>query len=1043
MDKKLVLGLDIGVGSVGWGIVEKESGKIVDKGVRLFSEIDPENNANRRSFRHLRRSLRRKEFRLYRTRRLLLEMGVINSIDFKPLDNPYQIRSEGLKRELNKTELATAILHLMKRNGFRYDIADDEEDSGSKTIKENYLCDHQLNLLKTEGKVRGIDNRYHFSLYEKEFLKLLDIQKVNNSYKEKLINIFTKRRHFSEGPGSANSPTPYGRYLTLGAEPINLIEKMRGHCSIYPNELRAPKICPSAELHNFLNDLNNLKINGNHISEDKKRDIFENYILGKGKITIRQLENEVGVSASQIDGFRLNLKGEPILTEFSSLKKIKEACKKNSLIEYDIQSEDDFTKLDLVFEALTSTKIVEERYEKIVNLGVSKEYAKAFSKISGVNDYHSLSLKAIYELNEEMFIESKNSQQIICTFTRDKEGLTDLKLPKDIIMSPVVYKAVNQTFKIVKAIIKQYGQLDSIIVEMAREKNSKDEKEKIKKSQENYLKNKEKVLEILNGITTGEIKGPLLEKVLLYIEQNAKSPYSGKSIDLSNLVCNQQAFEIDHIIPYSISLDDSRSNKVLVYASENQIKGQRSPYQMFNNNIPSDWWSFSEFEAYVRTNYKGNGRRKVENLLNKDDINNSHVKEGFIERNLNDTRYATRLVLNSFRSYFDKNNVNTKVFVINGATTHHVRVMANLHKDRNYYYHHAVDALIIASFTKSTYLSTSLNKGFYDPETGEVLSYLNDNEIFGPVVGNVCSQLINFDNISDYKFSYKIDTKPNRSLSDQTLYGTRYIDDELYAVKKYKNIYDEKDGNKLAQIIRSGKGIEDLLIYKNDKNSFALLSKIVAQYPENCKNPFLQYKNDNGEFIRKYSKNKKGPIIKSIKYIEARVNSCLDLSNKYFVPSNGKGYPVKLQLSPYRMDLYCNESGKYKFVTVRYANVRFKNNQYVINDSWYKEQKELKGIDSSYRFINSFYRGDLIKRIYDDGSNLLEVFKTVNNDIESRIELEFFGKETIKFDENNVGKKFQYMTTFSKKVVKVEKYSTDVIGNRYVVKNEKLKLKWQ
>ena len=66
---------------------------------------------------------------------------------------------------------------------------------------------------------------------------------------------------------------------------------MRGHCSIFKDELRAPKICPSSEIFNLLNDLNNISIDGNHIGTERKEFIIQNYILDKVKITIKQLEN--------------------------------------------------------------------------------------------------------------------------------------------------------------------------------------------------------------------------------------------------------------------------------------------------------------------------------------------------------------------------------------------------------------------------------------------------------------------------------------------------------------------------------------------------------------------------------------------------------------------------------------------------------------------------------------------------------------------------------------------------------------------------------
>lgn len=1044
MARRIVLGLDVGVASVGWGLIDKKTGEIIDKGVRLFSEADSAENVKRRQFRSTRRHLRRKEFRLYRTRRLLLEMGVIDDISFVPLLNPYAIRCKGLNEKLTKPELATAILHLMKRNGYRYEVADDEESGGASKISEDYLCQHQLRLLDTSGKIRGHENRYHYSLYEKEMIKLLETQKISQEAKAKLIDLFSKRRHYSEGPGSANSPTPYGRYLSLGAEPINLIEKMRGHCSIYPEELRAPKVCPSAELFNFLNDLNNITIVGNHISQEKKADIIETYILGRGGMTIRQLETALGKTIIDIDGLRKDKKQKPILTEFKSLKKVKEATKKAGIAEYSIDSFDDLRELDIVFEILTQVKSIEERIEKLQAIGNSKlteEHIKCFAKISEVANYHSLSLRAFYELTGEMLVTSKNSQEIVVTISNNmSQRFASLKLPKDIIMSPVAYKAINQTLKIVSAVIKEYGNLDSIVIEMAREKNTKDLKDKISESQKKRREEKEAVLALLEKHGVSEPNGALIEKILLYIEQDGKSAYSGKAMDIGEIIARPSAYEVDHIIPYSISLDDSRSNKVLVFGSENQIKGQRTPYQVFANH-PHDWQSWEDFEAISRKRYFMKNPGKLNKLLEKRDINSSEVQSDFISRNLNDTRYISKEVLSILRGYFAHKNIATNVHVVNGLLTNQVRRIASLIKDRNMYSHHAVDAVIIASFLKSKYLESGLRNNWVDYETGEVFLNKDYADIFGPVVESVVKQLMTLDPISDFRFSYKVDTKANRSISDQTLYGTKYENGELYAVKKYADIYD-KPGEQLAGRIRENKDIEKLLIFRNDKKTFVLLQKIVASYP-NEKNPFLAYKKEHGDFIRKISKNGKlSPAIISIRYIEDRINTSLDLGHKYFKPVNGKGHPTKLQLSPYRMDLYQNATGTYKFVTVRYADIRYKKSHYIIDQTWYEAEKARLEIEKTYLFCNSFYRGDLMKWTDSKSITHLDIFKTVNNPLAKTVEMSFFGKETLK-EADGEFKRFQYIVTLGKSVTNIQKIGTDILGRQFVIQNEPLRMEWE
>lgn len=1070
MKKKLSLGLDIGIGSVGWGLIDIDTGSIIDKGVRLFSAVDPANNKKRREYRGRRRLIRRKEFRIYRAKRILLEMGVIETWIFTPSLNPYLIRVKGITQKLNNEELATAILHLIKRNGFRYTLVDSEDTVTEKTkIPEEYLCIHQLKILNQEGKVRGKDNKYSYSLYEKEFLKLLDVQNIANPYRERLLDVFKTRRHFSDGPGSINSPTPYGRYLYLGAEPINLIEKMTGHCSIYPDELRAPKVCPSAEIFNLLNDLNNLSIDRQKIvGTDKKLDIINNYIFDSGKITVTKLCNELGVSKENVIGFRVDKKDNPIITESKSIKKIREAAKKANLAEWtlnpweldkdgNLRGMEDIYFLDDVFAVLTKYKSVEERIDNLKTLQaqnkrLTDEYIAAFANITEVSGNHSLSLKALRQLTIEMINESLNSTQII---RNNHLGIQtyngELKLPKDIVISPVAYQAINQTFKVIKAILKTYSndnyEISRIFIEMTRSKNSQDEKDQIKNAQQRNEKERNDVIEILSEYPEEKINSKLIEKVLLYREQDSKSVYSGKTIDLNDLVTNPDNFEIDHIIPYSVSFDNSRSNKVLVYHSENQIKGQRTPHAVFHSgDKPLQWQSYSEFVKFVRNHYKDN-KKKMSNLLFDADINLAKVQEEFIERNLNDTSYATSYILsalNNFLSNSDKYR-HIKVHVINGKTTSMVRKLSNLKKNRDYHAHHAVDALIIASFSQSKYVMDKCLERIYDEETGEIYSPKDVKDIFNETIQTVCQQIKQLHYIDDFKFSYKIDSKPNRSISDETIYGTTLINGETYVIKNYSNIYDKQSCKKLIEILRKNDASSDnLLIKRNDPKTYDLLLKIVNQYLDSP-NPFAEYKKDYGDFVRKVSgEGKRAPIITKLRYIENKLGFHIDISNKFKQNNASFSQSVMLQLSPYRMDLYYNQSKKlYKFITIRYLNVGSKHGYHVIDSKWYDNEKTKYHIDSEYVFVNSFYRNDLIEITKQGEEPVLYLFKVVTNSKENKIELSYFGMENKKEKQPGKQVKDRLIISIGKNIVNVRKKATDILGNMFDVKDEPLKLRWK
>ena len=60
MSNGKILGMDIGVASVGVGIIDVSTGEVIHASSRIFSSADAANNAERRGFRGSRRLLRRK-----------------------------------------------------------------------------------------------------------------------------------------------------------------------------------------------------------------------------------------------------------------------------------------------------------------------------------------------------------------------------------------------------------------------------------------------------------------------------------------------------------------------------------------------------------------------------------------------------------------------------------------------------------------------------------------------------------------------------------------------------------------------------------------------------------------------------------------------------------------------------------------------------------------------------------------------------------------------------------------------------------------------
>lgn len=1091
---KLVLGLDIGITSVGWSIINQEDGSIKGCGVRLFEEGTSEENLKRRTKRGARRLKRRLNTRLHDTRKLLEEHNIIDR-SFTPLENPYLIREKGLTERLTNQELATAILNIVKRRGSGLETVEDDEskqkeaEESKSVLSQNdhlvrqgyYPCQIQITNLDKSGSIRGEKNNFKTEHYISELNEILKHQGLSEDFNNEILEIVKRRRKYYEGPGSFISPTPYGRFILNEngeVEVIDLIEKMRGHCSVYPEELRAPKLAPSVELFNFLNDLNNLTIinfdGEEKISENQKRRIIHDFIInGKNNITPLQLAKFLDTDLESIKGFKIDKKELPILTKFEGFSRIAKIFKSNDLS--DLLS-GNFELLDEIVDILTKTKGVEERVEKLKAIlnDFSQDFLNDLSRLSGFSAYHSLSFKAIYEMIDDLYITNDNQMQILTRKGLEKNRINSLKGLKKIpyddeqILSPVAKKSQRETIKVINSIRAKYGELDTIVIEMARDKNSIEKKARINNEQKRFEIENKKVKDFFQG---KKVNGKSLLKYRLYLQQDCKSLYSGLPIDLDLLLKDPTSYEIDHIIPISVSFDDSISNKVLITRSENQIKGNRTPYQVFQDGGFGGW----NYETYYSNSLgllKRNPRefsKKFSYLIFDKDITKFDTIKEFINRNLVDTRYSSRSVLNLLQDYFTANQINTKISNIKGSVTNAFRKRIDLEKDRDEnFYHHAVDATIVAMLAKKSNLykifsNTHLQNEMFSFDNFDY-NIENDDEFFDEKLMRLISnvqrigkQEVNGNLHASYnlepKISHKVDRKPNRQISDETIYGTRQTIDGEVVIKKYKNIYEPKF-MQLAEIIDGkSKSInkEKLLIYKHDIKSYEKLVDVVNEYkkvvgPLEKENPFYWWKEIQKQgYITKYSKKGNGAPIVSIKYIDSILGNHIDISHNYETSKleSKQKRVVLLQISPYRTDIYRNNEGLYKFITLRYNDIKFissKKNYCIDQDNYFNKLK-LKSIDDTYIFQFSLNRNEIFEITTETKNN--ELVKSVwrmiatNNDAKNSLEVKPLDRHKY-FNKEKGKEEVQKFITIGKNTKNITKFNVDVLGNRYKIITEDL-----
>ena len=743
------VGLDIGIASVGVAVVDSESGEILEAVSDLFESAEANQNVDRRGFRQSRRLKRRQYNRIHDFMKLWEEFGFVKPENINL--NTVGLRVKSLTEQVTLDELYVILLSELKHRGISY-LEDSEEVDGGSEYKEGlrinqrelqskYPCEIQLERLKIYGRYRGnftveidgekvgLSNVFTTGAYRKEIQQLLSIQKTYQSkltddFINKYLEIFDRKRQYYVGPGNEKSRTDYGRYTTKkDAEgnyitDENIFEKLIGKCSIYPEEMRAAGASYTAQEFNLLNDLNNLTIGGRKIEEEEKRAIIETIKSSKVVNVEKIICKVTGEDAETITGARIDKDDKRIYHSFECYRKLKKALE---TIEVKIEeySREELDELARILTLNTEREgILGELEKSFLDLGEEViDCVIDFRRKNGplFSKWQSFSLRLMNDIIPDMYEQPKEQMTLLTEMglmKSKKEIFKGMKyipenVMRDDIYNPVVVRSVRIAVRALNAVIKKYGEIDKVVIEMPRDRNTEEQKKRIdaenKRNREELPGIEKRILEEYGiKITSAHYRNhkQLGLKLKLWNEQGGICPYSGKTIDLERLLQNAGDYEVDHIIPLSISLDDSRNNKVLVYASENQKKGNQTPYA-YLSSVQREW-GWEQYRHYVLSDLKKKkiSSKKIENYLFMKDISKIDVVKGFIQRNLNDTRYASKVVLNTLESFFKANEKETKVSVIRGSFTSLMRKNLKLDKSREESYaHHAVDALLIAYST--------------------------------------------------------------------------------------------------------------------------------------------------------------------------------------------------------------------------------------------------------------------------------------------------------------------------------------------------------
>lgn len=546
---------------------------------------------------------------------------------------------------------------------------------------------------------------------EKYFPFLLNKDDNNKTVSEKIIDIFNFRIPYYVGPLNTHSerswvvrtnekiyPWNFETVVNIDKSAERFIENLTSKCTYLWKEDVIPKNSLLYSAFSVLNELNNLKIDGEPISCELKQDIYRDLFEKRNKVTLAALKKyfiSKGFSNVEITGIDGDFKST--LKPFRDLETIDlPLSDKENIIKAVTIFGDDKKLLKKRLKNIYGNRISEEDIYKISKMKYSgwgrlskKLLTGIFSDIQYVGQTNII--RALWETNNNLmqllskdydFTKNINDENEILEFTSLKSEVDKLYV------SPKIKRPIYQAMQIIEEIVKIKGcGPKKIFIEVARcdgEKNKRtvSRKQKLLDLYKECKNIERDLYEELNSQPEDEFKRDAL---FLYFTQLGKCMYTGKPISLSDL-SNKNIYDIDHIYPRSKIKDDSIDNRVLVLRTANA--GKKNIYPV-NADIRE---KMTPFWKKLRTTGKEGliSQKKFDRLTRNTPLTDDELSD-FAARQLVETRQSTKAVAQLLKKRYPS----TQVEYIKAALVHDFRNKYGFVKSREINdFHHAKDAYL-------------------------------------------------------------------------------------------------------------------------------------------------------------------------------------------------------------------------------------------------------------------------------------------------------------------------------------------------------------
>lgn len=670
-----ILGLDLGVTSVGWAKIPVDTSQIsdetLDMGARIFeSPLEPKKgepkNLARRQARQIRKGYRRTRRRMTKLFNRLRKGGLLtegnastpesrqeflNQLDVKLFNEYfgalsdkntrrdkkqtflYSLRARALDEKLGLDAVGRIFLHLAARRGYLSNAklnAAKQGELGEDARKEQIEAEESKTATKSTKKSEKSEKTEKSR--DDDGVVKTGIEELNKAMRDK------KARTLGEFLAGVNPEDERIRTRYLGREQIReeFDAIWRSQARFYP-EVLTPKLRRSIERAIFMQrplksqrkrvgfcplEWNSTQKSGPRCVA-KGDPAFQEYRIWQFVLDLRVYENENesrGLTPEEQDKIVafLNKCKTATCAKLSEVLGFKGKRKKDSKIgRFNFETDPEGEKR--VYGNVTRTKIVEtltkygatksdedvdviareilnfgderalarrlrKMFPKFAELVLSKgdrdklDLAEALADVQLSTARASLSRRAAIKLTEAMKATRRPLKSVeLELYGKKAQKVRDFLPPViEVLGDPrnsVVLRTLSQMRQVVNAAIRRWGKPEYIRVELSRDlKKSAMSREKLARENARRQKERDDAKKAIKAITGKEATSNEILKWRLWKECNRTCPYTGVEINERQLfgLDGGEGIDIEHIIPFSRSFDNSFANKTLCFASTNR-----------------------------------------------------------------------------------------------------------------------------------------------------------------------------------------------------------------------------------------------------------------------------------------------------------------------------------------------------------------------------------------------------------------------------------------------------------------------------------------